>query len=196
MRRRRAGSSEPNGECQLQGTGKTLSIRGGWSGNAGSCTTQDGNAVATLLNGNGQRPVFAINASTTFTGSITIENITFAGGFTTSGSSPSALGLGEQNGGVMGILLDRVWIEGNTTQAGVTAGALQLTSQSGVVVRNRLIVSNNSGAAVPVTVVVRAGQSNFLLNNTIALNTSGHTSGYAGVFVSTSNGALMTLGTL
>lgn len=177
----------------LQGTGKTLSIRGGWSGSPGACTVQDGNATGTQLSGNGQRPVFAINASTTFTGSITIENMAFTGGMTPSGSTASALSLGEQNGGVMGVLVDRVWVEGNMTAAGVSAPAVQFSSNSGLVVRNSTFASNNSGVSPPFIVAARAGQSNLILNNTIARNTSAHDSGFAGIFVVTSNGATLTL---
>lgn len=175
----------------LQGSGKSLTIRGGWMGASGSCSVQGGNT--TILNGANQRPVLAINASSTFTGSITIENLTIVGGLTSSGSSASALGLAQQNGGVMGILLDRVWIESNTTQAGLSASTLQLISDSGLVMRNCLIANNNSGAAPAITAVVRAGQSNLMLNNTIAKNTSAQSSGYVGVTVSAREGASMVL---
>lgn len=177
----------------VEGTGKTLTIRGGWSGSPGNCSLQDGNSTGTLLSGNGQRPVFAINASTTFTGSITLENMAFTGGMTTLGSSPSALSLAEQNGGVMGILVDRVWVEGNMTQSGVSAPAVQFSSNSGLVVRNSTFAGNNAGVAPPVIVAARAGQSNLILNNTIARNTSAHNSGFAGIFIVTSNGATLTL---
>ena len=177
----------------LQGSGKTLSIRGGWSGNAGMCTVQNGDATATVLSGNNQRPVFGINASTTFTGSITIENMAFTAGRTTSGQTASALGLGEQNGGVMGVLLDRVWIEGNTTQAGVSAAALQVTCESGVVVRNSLVAGNTSGPSPPASIVVGAGQSNLVLNNTFAFNSSSSPLGNAGLFLALSPGASLLL---
>jgi len=176
----------------LAGTGKALSIRGGWSGSSGQCTTQDG-VLATQFLGNGARSVFGINASTTFTGSITIENMLFAGGFTSAGSSPSCLSLGEQNGGVMGILIDRVWVEGCTTATGVSAPAVGLSSNSSLVVRNSLIAGNNSGISPAVTLAVRAGLSNLVLNNTIAKNTSADSSGWVGLFVSASNGATLKL---
>ncbi len=177
----------------LEGTGKALSIRGGWSGTAGNCTTQDGDSASTIFYGNNQRPVFGINASTTFTGSITVENMFFGGGLTSSGSSPSCLTLGQQNGGVMGIVVDRVWLEGCTTAVGVSAPAVGLSSDSALVMRNSLVVGNNSGTSPPVVLVVRAGLSNLVLNNTIAKNTSADSAGWAGLFVSASNGATLKL---
>ena len=175
----------------LQGSGKRLAIRGGWMGAAGSCSVQGGNT--TILNGANQRPVLFINASTTFTGSIVIENLTIVGGFTNSAIAASALDLGQQNGGVMGITLDRVWIESNTTQAGLTTPTLALNTDSGLVMRNCLIANNNSGAGPAIYVVTTAGQSNLMLNNTIAKNTSAQSSGYVGVSVSAREGASMVL---
>ena len=88
-----------------------------------------------------------------------------------------------------GLLVDRVWIEGNTTQAGVSAGALQLNSSSGVVVRNSVVANNNSGTAPPANIFVRAGQSNLVLNNTFASNTSAQPSGFVRLVVGQTNGA-------
>lgn len=177
----------------VEGSGKTLSIRGGWRGSPGACTIQDGAALTTILSGNGQRPVFGIMASATFTGSVTVENLLITGGRTTVGSTPAALQLSEQNGGVMRILVDRVWIEGNVVNSGVSAPAVRLSSRSGLVLRNSVIAGNSSGVSPPVIIQALAGQSNYVLNNTIAFNTTAHAMGYAGLFSGTSNSASLVL---
>lgn len=135
-----------------QGSGKTLSISGGWSGEAGQCTSRSGDASATLLWGLGQRRVFGINASATFTGSIVIENMSFGGGHSSVSPSPSCLGLGEQNGGVLAIRVDRVRVESCTSATGVNSPAVSLGGSAGVILRNSLVAGNDAGASVPVSV--------------------------------------------
>jgi hypothetical protein len=176
----------------LQGTNKSLVISGGWSGNPGQCTTQAGPSTLTVFWGNNQRQVFGINASGTFTGNLKIENMTFGGGFSNSISSTACLSLGEQTGGVMGIVLDRVWIEGCTSSVNFSNPVVQVTSSATLVVRNSVFAFNNSGIDAPVILGLKGG-TGYVLNNTIAINTSANTSGYAGLFMSTSNGATVTM---
>jgi len=177
----------------LEGTGKTLWISGGWSGSPGLCTTHDGDSGSTILSANGQRRVFAINASTTFTGTIRIENLTFLDGFSNTISSPACLSLGEQTGGLMGIIVERVWVEGCTTTSNFNNPVVSLSSSTSMVVRNSVVVNNNSGVSVPFVLALKGG-AGFVLNNTIANNTSAESSGWVGLFASASNGATVTLG--
>jgi hypothetical protein len=175
-----------------QGSGKTLSISGGWSGEAGQCTSRSGDASATLLWGLGQRRVFGINASATFTGSIVIENMSFGGGHSSVSPSPSCLGLGEQNGGVLAIRVDRVRVESCTSATGVNSPAVSLGGSAGVILRNSLVAGNDAGASVPVSVNAKAG-AGWVLNNTIADNTSANVNGFVGIAASGGDGAAVTL---
>lgn len=178
----------------LQGTGKTLQISGGWAGSPGVCTSRSNNIGATQLWGFNERKVLAINASTTFTGSIIIENLLIGGGFSSTNTSGTCLALGEQNGGVMGIRLDRVWISNCTTPAngGVDAPAVSLVSSSSLVVRNNIIVDNNPGVGVTVASALKGG-AGFIINNTIVDNASANVNGFVGISSSASNMASITM---
>jgi len=161
-------------------------------GPAGNCTTQDGDSTSTVFSGNNQRQVLGISALGTFTGSIIVENMTFAAGFSNTISSPACLSLGEQTGGVMGIRLDRVWVEGCNTTINFNNPVVSLSTNSVLNVRNSVFVGNNSGISVPLSFVVR-NTVGYVLNNTIANNTSAEVNGYAGLFVSASNMATLTV---
>jgi hypothetical protein len=176
----------------LQGTGKTLSISGGWIGAPGQCSTQTSDASSTVFWGQDQRPVFGVAASTTFTGTLMIENMTFLGGYSDASPTPSCLSLGEQNGGRMTIRIDRVRIQGCSTAPGVAAPAAGMVSSTGLTLRNSLIADNDVGTEVPINTVVRGG-AGWVLNNTFADNLSANVNGYVGINASGSNGALMTL---
>jgi len=176
----------------LQGTNKTLWISGGWSGSPGQCTTQDGDVASTVFWGLSQRKVFGFNASTTFTGSAIIENMTFGGGFIDTGSSASCLSLGEQTGGVMGIRLDRVWVANCTATSNVTGAAVSLASSASMLVRNSVFANIDAGGGLPLSVVLKAGVG-YVLNNTIADNVSANVNGFVGLYANATNGAALTV---
>lgn len=178
----------------LQGSGKVLQISGGWSGTPGNCTSRSSNVGATILWGQNERRVLVINASTTFTGSIIIENLTIGGGFS-SGNGALCLGLGEQNGGVMGIRVERVWITqcSVATNSGVDAPAVSLVSSSALLVRNNVIENNSNGTGVIFSSALKGG-AGYILNNTIVNNTTGNVNGFAAVSTSASGEATVVLG--
>lgn len=178
----------------LEGTDKTLWVSGGWSGTPGNCTSQDGSPTSTLLWGLNQRRVFAINASTTFTGTSIIENMAFGAGFSDVNSSSPCLSLGEQNGGVMGIRVDRVWVENcvSMTDPAINSPVVSLVSSIALTLRNSVFVNNDSGGSVPVNFAVKGGVG-FVLNNTIADNTSANINGFAGIAGGGSNGGVVTM---
>lgn len=176
----------------LQGSNKTLLVSGGWSGAPGQCSTRDGDPASTLLWGLGQRPVFAINASSTFSGSIVIENLSFGGGLATVAPTASCLSLGEQNGGQLGIRVDRVRVEACATAAGIMAPAVSLSGSGPMIVRNSLVAGNDAGLSVPVSLAAK-GSVGYVLNNTIANNVSANVNGFAGISASGNGAATLTL---
>ena len=178
----------------VEGTNKTLWISGGWSGTPGNCTTQDGHPTSSLLWGLNQRNVFGINASTTFTGTTIVENMAFGAGYSDTNSSPPCLLLGEQNGGLMGIRVERVWVENcvSMTDPAINSPVVSLISSVALTLRNNVFVNNNAGVSVPVNFAVKGGVG-FILNNTIANNTSANVNGFAGIAGGGSNGGVVTM---
>jgi len=172
-----------------EGTDKVLQISGGWSGTPGNCTTRSNNVGATILWGGNQRKVFGINASTTFTGSFIIDNMTIGGGFSSTNASGMCLGLGEQNGGVAGIRVERVYITNCSvaTNSGIDAPAVSLVSTSALLVRNNVIENNSNGTGVIFSSAVKGGVG-YILNNTIVNNTTGNINGFTAISTSGSNG--------
>lgn len=108
-------------------------------------------------------------------------------------SSPSCLSLGAQNGGVMGIRLDRVRVEACTSTNGFDAPAVNLSTESTLIVRNSVWAGNDTGIWVPLSLVVRGGPG-YVLNNTFANNTSANVDGHVGLNAVASTGAAVTLG--
>jgi hypothetical protein len=175
----------------LQGNGKTMRISGGWAGPVGQCTAQTGGQASTVFWGMGARPVFGINASTTFVGKLTIENMLFGGGYS-GGSTPSCLTIGEQNGGLLDLVVDRIHVEGCVSTTHIDASVVELSASTGVVLRNSLIASNDAGVSLPVSVSVKGGPG-WVLNNTIADNTTANTNHFVGLAASASNGGTLTV---
>ena len=176
----------------VQGNGKTLRISGGWSGAPGQCSTQDGDPSTSLFWGLGQRRVFGISGAPTFNGTVVIENMSFGGGFSDTGSAPACLSVGEQNGGVVAIRVDRVRIEACSVAAGFNSPVVSLVGTGGTILRNTLVAGNDSALSPPVTMAVRGG-AGWVINNTFADNTSANTNGYVGISAAGSNGAIVTL---
>jgi hypothetical protein len=121
-----------------------------------------------------------------------IENMSFGGGYTATGSTPSCLQLGAQNGGVVAIRVDRVRVEACTSAAAAPAPAASLTPGNGLIVRNSLFAGNDTGASPALTVSAQ-GSVGYVLNNTIANNVSANVNGYAGLAASTGAGGSLTL---
>ena len=166
----------------LEGTQKTLRISGGWSGLPGQCTARAENPQATLLWGMFERKVFGINASTTFTGTVVVENLQMAAGSGTSGGI--CLHLAEQNGAQMAIRIDRVRVEACSGSGSNTGPAMSLGSSVGVILRNSVIAGNSSAdSGSGVRIGAFSGAQAFVLNNTIAYNSTGDDGGIAGLEV-------------
>jgi hypothetical protein len=177
----------------VQGSGKTLRISGGWSGPPGQCLDQNGGPSSSLLWGLGQRRVFALSASSTFTGSIVIENLTFGGGLSSTSSAPSCLALNEQSGGVAAIRVERVRVEACSTAAGFSSPAVSVAARGGLIVRNSLFAGNDSALSPPVQIAARNADG-WVLNNTIVDNVSAYINGYVGFNAVSSDGGVLTLG--
>ena len=149
-------------------------ISGGWLslGAMFPCVSQSFGPSASVLSGQGVRPVLRASGGPGTSGAITIENLTVRDGFSTGDAAGLDVG---QTGGFSGpVLIDRVDVDGNT--ATTIGGGGRVASDGGTVtLRNSLFRNNRCGGyTCTVEVFVSFGNSatlrGFIGNNTFVGN--------------------------
>jgi hypothetical protein len=155
----------------------SVTISGGWLslGAMFPCVSQSFGPGASVLSGQGVRPVLRASGGAGTSGAITIANLTIRDGFSPSDAGGLELG---QTGNFSGaVLVDRVDIDGNV--ATTIGGGARISSDGGTVtLRNSLFRNNRCGTfACAGDILVSFGNPatlrGFIGNNTVTDNTCG-----------------------
>ena len=150
--------------------GENLGLSGGWQNAFGPCAVQGLDASASVLDGQGQRPVLSIEGSGG-TNDIVVSNLTIANGLRTAGDNSVRAGgltVYAQPNHTGSILVERVRFLGNS--AAMPGAALAIVSRDDFVVRNNLFFGNSAPAATGM--LLEAAGNGHVVNNTLRGNTA------------------------